>query len=121
MKVENYFRVVELAFVSFDTMPYRKDRWGRTPLHWAAVNGHPSVVRALIAHSGPGGGDGGLPAAAGARDAAGETPRDAAERRAQCGAAAGRASVWGGIAAMLGGAGTTKRGRELKAAANARK
>ena len=85
-----------------------RDRWGRTPLHWAVVNGHSSIVKLLLE----------LGASPAVRDVAGETPLEIAERRAQCGAQerpnGTRASTWGGIARVLGGAGTTERGRELR-------
>ena len=55
----------------------RRDAWGRSALHWAAVNGAGDAVKALA----------GLGADVSARDDAGETPVDAAERRARCGAA----------------------------------
>ena len=90
-----------------------RDRWGRTPLHWAVVNGHSDTVKLLVE----------LGASRAERDSAGETPLEIAERRAQCGAQerpnGARASTWGGIARALGGAGTTQRGRELRGAAAA--
>jgi len=90
-----------------------RDRWGRTPLHWAVVNGHSDTVKLLVE----------LGASKAERDSAGETPLEIAERRAQCGAQerpnGARASTWGGIARSLGGAGTTQRGRELRGAAAA--
>ena len=90
-----------------------RDRWGRTPLHWAVVNGHGDIVKLLVE----------LGASKAERDGAGETPLEIAERRAQCGAQdrpnGARASTWGGIARALGGAGTTQRGRELRGAAAA--
>jgi len=80
----------------------RVDAWGRTPLHWAAVNGHRAACVALL--------DAG--ASASAVDDAGETPTDAAERRALCSARerpdGARASTWGDIATLLGGSGRTK-------------
>mmetsp|Transcript_89411 Transcript_89411/g.239627 ORF Transcript_89411/g.239627 Transcript_89411/m.239627 type:complete len:815 (+) Transcript_89411:30-2474(+) len=83
------------------------DVWCRTPLHWAVINGHLTCVRHLLrAGSSPK-----------LRDKAGETPLDMAERRARCDAKerqGERASIWGGISAVLGGSGTTK---ALKAAA----
>lgn len=79
-----------------------QDKWGRTSLHWAAVNGHGEAVRALMEM----GSDPTLP------DLEGETPRDIAERRARCGASERgdgvRSSVFGDIAKTLGGSGTTK-------------
>ena len=80
----------------------RRDAWGRTPLHWAAVNGHRGAAAALIARG----------ASASAKDDAGETPVDAAERRALCASRerpdGARASTWGDIATLLGGSGATK-------------
>ena len=80
----------------------RVDAWGRTPLHWAAVNGHRAACVALL--------DAG--ASSSAVDDAGETPTDAAERRALCSARerpdGARASTWGDIATLLGGSGRTK-------------
>lgn len=80
----------------------RVDAWGRTPLHWAAVNGHRAACVALL--------DAG--ASAIIKDDAGETPTDAAERRALCSARerpdGARASTWGDIATLLGGSGRTK-------------
>mmetsp|Transcript_3024 Transcript_3024/g.5978 ORF Transcript_3024/g.5978 Transcript_3024/m.5978 type:complete len:439 (+) Transcript_3024:1148-2464(+) len=77
------------------------DVWCRTPLHWAVINGHLTCVQHLLrAGSSPK-----------LRDKAGETPLDMAERRARCDAKerqGERASTWGGIAAVLGGSGTTK-------------
>ncbi|KAI9315782.1 hypothetical protein DFJ73DRAFT_384404 [Zopfochytrium polystomum] len=79
-----------------------RDVYGRTPLHWAVVNGHLGCVKVLVE---AGTGD------VGAFDKAGETAREMAERRARCGAAergAGRpASVFGAIAALVGGSGGT--------------
>ena len=81
-----------------------KDAWGRIPLHWASVNGHRAAVTALLAH--------GASELLGVRDNAGETAVDAAERRALCSAKerpdGARSSVWGDIATVLGGSGTTK-------------
>ena len=80
----------------------RVDAWGRTPLHWAAVNGHRAACVALL--------DAG--ASAMIKDDAGETPTAAAERRALCSARerpdGARASTWGDIATLLGGSGRTK-------------
>ncbi len=88
-------------------MPLWKDKWGRTPLHWAAVNGHRGCCAYLLRECESAGAE-----SAKVRDGAGETPLDAAERRALCSAAArpdgARSSVWGDIATLLGGAGTTK-------------
>ena len=87
----------------------RRDAWGRSALHWAAVNGAGDAVKALA----------GLGADASARDDAGETPVDAAERRARCGAAerpdGARASAFGDIAAALGGSGATKHLKKQRA------
>lgn len=80
----------------------RVDAWGRTPLHWAAVNGHRAACVALL--------DAG--ASAIIKDDAGETPTAAAERRALCSARerpdGARASTWGDITTLLGGSGRTK-------------
>jgi len=80
----------------------RVDAWGRTPLHWAAVNGHRAACVALL--------DAG--ASTNLTDDAGETPTAAAERRALCSARerpdVARASTWGDIATLLGGSGRTK-------------
>ena len=73
-----------------------RDRWGRTPLHWASDNGHRTSVAALLLHG----------AAVHAADSQGETPRAIAERRAQCRALRPfglRPSVWGDIAKQMGG------------------
>ena len=71
-------------------------------MHWAALNGHRGVVAALLRK-------GASPRAA---DARGETPAQLAERRALCSARdrpdGERASRWGDVATLLGGAGTTK-------------
>ena len=79
----------------------RRDAWGRTRFT-AAVNGHRAACVALL--------DAG--ASASAVDDAGETPTDAAERRALCSARerpdGARASTWGDIATLLGGSGRTK-------------
>ena len=79
-----------------------RDVWGRTAMHWAALNGHRAVVAALL-HRG---------ASRHVADARGETPVQLAERRALCSARdrpdGERASRWGDVATLLGGAGTTK-------------
>ena len=78
------------------------DAWGRTALHWAAVNGHRNACKELLDR----GADGSI------RDRDGETARDIAERRALCSAQerpkGGRPSTWGDIANLLGGSGATK-------------
>ena len=78
------------------------DGWGRTALHWAAVNGHRNACKDLI--------DRGADIAI--RDHNGETAREIAERRALCSAQerpkGGRPSTWGDIATLLGGSGATK-------------
>eukprot|EP00438_Fugacium_kawagutii_P013071 Skav213372 [mRNA] locus=scaffold797:53917:56407:+ [translate_table: standard] len=51
-----------------------RDSWGRSPLHWAVVNGHRSMVVKLL-HAG---------ADRNLSDDLGETPLAVAERRAQC-------------------------------------
>ena len=79
-----------------------RDVWGRTAMHWAALNGHRAVVAALLRRG----------ASRDVADANGETPVQLAERRALCSARdrpdGERASRWGDVAALLGGAGTTK-------------
>ena len=73
------------------------DKWGRTPIHWGILGGHRHVVVTF------------LDAGASVKplrthDEQGnevETPLAMAERLAKCGAAAGRASVWGDIAVVL--------------------
>lgn len=79
-----------------------RDRWGRTPLHWAVVNGHRSVVVKLLAAG----------ADRLARDVQQETPLSVAERRAQCRASDRGdrgASVFGDIARLLGGTASTEK------------
>ena len=82
-----------------------KDAWGRTPLHWASVNGHRGACAFLL--NLPNGSK-----AAQMKDDRGERPVDCAERRALCSAKerpdGARSSVWGDIAKLLGGSGTTK-------------
>tara|TARA_B110000977_G_scaffold132456_1_gene168739 strand:+ start:15408 stop:18599 length:3192 start_codon:yes stop_codon:yes gene_type:complete len=79
-----------------------RDQWGRTALHWAALNGHRGVVASLL-HNG---------ASISVRDTSNETPTQLAERRAMCSARerpdGERASRWGDIANLLGGSGATK-------------
>lgn len=79
----------------------KKDKWGRTPLHWAVVNGHRSVVETLMEYG----------ADMKEQDAEGESAVDIAERRARCGASERGdgvgASLFGGIARVLGGSGRT--------------
>lgn len=78
------------------------DHWGRTPLHWAALNGHATSVTSLLKAG----------AAAKIKDKAGETALEMAERRAKCSASEREngvgASVFGSIAKLLGGSGGTK-------------
>ncbi|KAL0487301.1 hypothetical protein AKO1_012207 [Acrasis kona] len=79
------------------------DKWNRTPLHWASVNGHRNAVLKLMD----------LGCDKKKRDGNGETPMEIAERRAKCGAAelrpvGMRASAFGDIAKLLGGSGSTK-------------
>lgn len=82
-----------------------KDKWGRTPLHWAVVNGHTTAVAALLEHN--------ANAAKSLPDDGGETPLQVAERRAQCKAQDRpdglRPSVFGNIATQLGGMAKTVR------------
>lgn len=79
------------------------DRWRRTPLHWAVVNGHRTMVAKLLECG----------ADRKKVDDKGETPLAIAERRARCGAKERPegmgASVFGDIAKLLGGSGSTKR------------
>ena len=89
-----------------------RDVWGRTAMHWAALNGHGAVVAVLLKK-------GASPKVA---DARGETPVALAERRALCSARerpdGERASRWGDIATLLGGAGTTKHLKKSLSAPN---
>ena len=89
-----------------------RDVWGRTAMHWAALNGHGAVVAVLLKK-------GASPRVA---DARGETPVALAERRALCSARerpdGERASRWGDIATLLGGAGTTKHLKKSLSAPN---
>ena len=82
-----------------------KDSFGRTALSWAAVNGHRSACVFLL------GTEEGQQANT-MKDNDGEKPVDSAERRALCSAKerpdGARSSVWGDIATLLGGSGTTK-------------
>jgi len=83
-----------------------RDRFERTPLHWASVNGHKNTLCALLEF----GADKTL------KDANDETALDAAERRALCASneriPGERPSKWADIATVLGGSGST---RHLKA------
>ena len=83
------------------------DRWGRTSLHWAALNGFATVVTELLNYPG---------IDVTIKDAENETALDMSERKARCGAnergGAGRPSQWSGIAKILGGSGTTEAIRE---------
>ena len=78
------------------------DKWGRTALFWATLNGHRTAVAYLMDAK----------ASISALDSFGETPLMAAERRARCGAQDRgnglRPSVFGDIAALLGGSGKSK-------------
>ena len=101
--VEWLVDAAELLFVGArEPFAEWRDVWGRTAMHWAALNGHRGVVAALLRK-------GASPRAA---DARGETPAQLAERRALCSARdrpdGERASRWGDVATLLGGAGTTK-------------
>jgi acyl-CoA synthetase (AMP-forming)/AMP-acid ligase II/ankyrin repeat protein len=82
-----------------------KDRWGRTALHWGSINGHRAVCAFLSTiEEGP--------QTCTMKDNRGERPVDCAERRALCSAKerpnGARSSVWGDIAKILGGSGSTK-------------
>jgi acyl-coenzyme A synthetase/AMP-(fatty) acid ligase len=61
-----------------DSLSGATDRWGRTALHWAVVNGHLPAAEFLVRELGL---DGSRPA-----DHAGETPLAVAHRRALCSA-----------------------------------
>ena len=88
-----------------------RDVWGRTAMHWAALNGHGAVVAVLLKK-------GASPRVADAR----RDPGALAERRALCSARdrpdGERASRWGDVAALLGGAGTTKHLKKSLSAPN---
>jgi ankyrin repeat protein len=75
------------------------DRWGRTPLHWAVVNGHRTAVAVLL--------ENGADVSKSVPDHGNETALQVAERRAQCRAQDRpdglRPSVFGDIATQLGG------------------
>lgn len=78
------------------------DSWGRTPLHWAVVNGHRGVAARLIEAE----------ANVKVKDGSGETPLEIAERRALC-ASGDRpegmgASTFGDLVTLLGGSAKTK-------------
>lgn len=96
-------KVGRAAGEGFQGMLNRVDRWGRAPLHWAVVNGHRTVVVWLLEAG----------ATKSLHDAAGETPLQVAERRAQCRAQdrpdGMGASVFGDIATLLGGSAATAR------------
>jgi ankyrin repeat protein len=78
------------------------DAFGRTPLHWATVNGHRTTVSMLLE----------VGADVRVKDEAHETALQIAERRARCGAAERgggvRPSVFGDIATLLGGRADTE-------------
>ena len=78
------------------------DKWERTPMHWAVINGHRLIVMLLMDEG----------ASIKMKDSAGETPLEMAERRARCGASVRpdglRTSVFGDIATLLGGNASTK-------------
>ncbi|KAI8811060.1 hypothetical protein BJ742DRAFT_798082 [Cladochytrium replicatum] len=95
--------------------PLALDVFKRTPLHWAVVNGHLATAAALLEN----------PEAWKAvkmPDQFGEDCIAIAERRAKCGAnerAAGvGANVFGAIAKLLGGSGTSKHLYSVKRATN---
>ncbi|KAJ3333472.1 hypothetical protein HDU76_007686 [Blyttiomyces sp. JEL0837] len=97
-----------LITLSQQTVLNQKDKWGRTPLHWASVNGHRDAVKALVEM----GSDTKLV------DENGEDAVEIAERRARCGANERengvRSSVFGDIAKILGGSGGTKKVSKYK-------
>lgn len=82
-----------------------RDMHGRTPLHWATLNGHRTLVQFMVTN---------YPneCLLDAKDNDGETAVVMAMRRARCGAeergGRGGATVWGDIAGLLGGGGSTK-------------
>jgi acyl-CoA synthetase (AMP-forming)/AMP-acid ligase II len=80
-----------------------RDSWGRTPLHWAIVNGHRVPAEALLSAGANGA----------VSDNEGETPLAIAERRARCGAQDRpdglRPSVFADLATLLGGSGATQK------------
>lgn len=80
-----------------------RDSWGRTPLHWAVVNGHRVPAEALLSAG----------ASGAVSDNEGETPLAIAERRARCGAQDRpdglRPSVFADLATLLGGSGATQK------------
>jgi ankyrin repeat protein len=82
-----------------------RDQFGRTPLHWATINGHRTVVQHLATSYQ-------AESLIEAVDNDGETAVMMAMRRARCGAeergGRGGATVWGDIAGLLGGGGSTK-------------
>ena len=94
--------------------PELMDVHHRTPLHWAAMNGHADLVSMLCSQD-VSGIDSIWPAntMVAMKDAAGETAVQMAERRAVCAAADARPegmrqSVFGSIAKILGGSGGTQ-------------
>lgn len=96
-------RDVTTTKASNNSVDHFRDEWGRTPLHWAVVNGHRTLVALLLEHG----------ANPKIKDRADESSLEIAERRAQCGNTerpdAARASVWGDIAKLLGGSGKTRK------------
>ncbi|KAI9003423.1 hypothetical protein DFJ74DRAFT_437930 [Hyaloraphidium curvatum] len=82
-----------------------RDSHGRTPLHWATLNGHRTLVQLLLEQYRD-------VCSVDAKDNDGETALAMAMRRARCGAeergGRGGAMVWGDIAGLLGGGGSTK-------------